>query len=113
MPDPCQRTAVDPELAGILAAGMLPPVSTRRWNPRRKAQVVRAVQTGMLSEADACRLYCMTAEELAGWKRRLDESGERGLRVTKRIRARTRDPFDSAWPRPESVLRKEPYARSH
>jgi hypothetical protein len=113
MPDPHQRTVVDPELAGNLAARSLPPVSTRRWNPRRKAQVVRAVQAGMLSEEEACRLYRMTPEEFTGWQRIFDESGERGLRITKRIRARTLDPFESAWRAPGSVHWNDPYARSH
>ena len=113
MPDPCHRIVVDSEQARILATEIVPPASTRRWNPRRKAQVVRAVQTGLLSEAEACRLYCMTAEELAGWMHALDESGEHGLRVTKRFRVRTRDPFTFAWPSQGTVLRKESHARSH
>ena len=111
MPDPCRRIAVDRELAGILATETVPPVTTRRWNSRRKAQVVRAVQAGMLSEEEACRLYRMTAEELAGWQRAHDESGERGLRVTKRIRARAADPFATAWRMQGSMLRNDPYAR--
>jgi hypothetical protein len=113
MPDPCHRIVVDSEQAGILATEIVPPASIRRWSPRRKAQVVRAVQTGLLSEAEACRRYCMTAEELSGWMHALDESGERGLRATKRFRTRTLDPFVFAWPLQGPVLRKECHARSH
>jgi hypothetical protein len=113
MPDPCQRTTTDSELANILPLETVPPVTTRRWNPRRKAQVVRAVQDGMLSEEEACRLYRMTLEELASWQRTLDESGERGLLVTRRVRPRTIDPFDAAWPLQGSVLRNDPHAQSH
>ena len=113
MPYPCHRIVVDSEQARTLATEIVPPVTTRRWNPRRKAEVVRAIATGRLSEAEACRLYRMTAEELAGWKRALDESGERGLRVTKRLRARALDPFESAWPAQGSVRRNDSYARSH
>jgi hypothetical protein len=81
MPD----VPIGPELTRMLALEGVPPVTTARWNSKRKAQVVRAVQEGLFHEDKACRLYHLTGEELAGWQQALAESGERGLCVTKRI----------------------------
>ena len=61
----------------------LPPVSTRRWVVRRKAEVVAAVNGGLLSVDEACERYDLTLEEFAGWQRAVDRSGMPGLRVTR------------------------------
>jgi len=102
MSGPYHRICIDPELAGILTLESVPPVTTTRWNARRKAQVVRAVEVGLLTEAEACRLYDMTIEELAAWQRAMDAAGVRGLRATKRVKPKWVDRFGSAWdsPRP-------------
>ena len=60
----------------------LPPPDTRRWVPRRKAEVVAAVERGVLSEDDACERYDLTLEEFASWKRLIRRHGQKGLRVT-------------------------------
>jgi transposase-like protein len=60
----------------------LPPPDTRRWVPRRKAEVVAAVERGVLSEKDACERYDLTLEEFASWKRLVRRHGQKGLRVT-------------------------------
>ena len=61
----------------------LPPPNTRRWVVRRKAEVVAAVNGGLLSIDDACARYDLTLEEFAGWQRAVDRSGMPGLRVTR------------------------------
>ncbi len=61
----------------------LPPPSTRRWVVRRKAEVVAAVNGGLLSIDEACARYDLTLEEFAGWQRAVDRSGMPGLRVTR------------------------------
>ena len=61
----------------------LPPVSTRRWVVRRKAEVVAAVNGGLLSVDEACERYDLTLEEFASWQRAVDRSGMPGLRVTR------------------------------
>ncbi|WP_420607131.1 DUF1153 domain-containing protein [Novosphingopyxis sp.] len=61
----------------------LPPVATRRWVVRRKAEVVAAVNGGLLSVDEACERYDLTLEEFAGWQRAVDRSGMPGLRVTR------------------------------
>lgn len=61
----------------------LPPPSTSRWVIRRKAEVVAAVNGGLLSIDDACARYGLTVEEFASWHRAIDRSGLPGLRVTR------------------------------
>lgn len=61
----------------------LPPADTQRWVISRKAQVVRAVDTGVLSEKEACERYDLTPEELNGWRQMISNHGVRGLRVTR------------------------------
>ncbi len=61
----------------------LPPPNIRRWITRRKAEVVTAVRTGLLSLDEACVRYGITSEEFLSWQRLLDEHGLQGLRVTR------------------------------
>lgn len=61
----------------------LPPPSTTRWVSRRKAQVVAAVDGGLLTVDDACRRYRMSHEELATWQRMFERVGMPGLRATR------------------------------
>ena len=61
----------------------LPPPNTRRWVVRRKAEVVAAVNGGLLSVDEACERYSLTLEEFASWQRSIDRSGMPGLRVTR------------------------------
>ena len=66
-----------------LTLDTLPPANTRRWVVRRKAEVVAAVNGGLLSVDEACERYDLTVEEFAGWQRAIDRSGMPGLRVTR------------------------------
>lgn len=61
----------------------LPSPGTERWVIRRKAEVVAAVQGGLLTFEEACERYGLTLEELASWERSIDRSGMKGLRVTR------------------------------
>jgi len=61
----------------------LPPPTTARWVIRRKAEVVAAVNGGLLSIDEVCERYGMTLEEFASWQRAVDRSGMQGLRVTR------------------------------
>jgi transposase-like protein len=60
----------------------LPPPNIRRWIMQRKAQVVNAVQTGLLSLDEACVRYGITIEEFLSWQRLLNQHGLQGLRAT-------------------------------
>src|SRR5690606_37280412 len=61
----------------------LPPAGTTRWVVRRKAEVVAAVNGGLLTVDEACARYDLTVEEFAGWQRAVDRSGMPGLCVTR------------------------------
>ena len=61
----------------------LPPPNTKRWVIRRKAEVVAAVNGGLLSMDEALEKYGLTLEEFASWQRAVDRSGMQGLRVTR------------------------------
>ena len=54
----------------VLIQPDLPPAKIGRWFPRRKAQVVVAVQSGALSLVEACRRYGLSPEEFQEWERR-------------------------------------------
>jgi len=60
----------------------LPEPRTKRWVPRRKAQVVAAVQGGVLTLDEACHRYALTVEEFLSWQRAIDKYGLAGLRAT-------------------------------
>ena len=70
-------------LGEALTVDTLPPPSTTRWVVRRKAEVVAAVNGGLLSVDEVCERYGLTAEEFAGWQRAIYRSGMPGLRVTR------------------------------
>ncbi|MGB3711597.1 MAG: DUF1153 domain-containing protein [Erythrobacter sp.] len=61
----------------------LPSPKTKRWVVRRKAEVVAAVNGGLLTLDEALERYGLTLEEFASWQRAIDRSGMLGLRVTK------------------------------
>lgn len=66
-----------------LTLDSLPPPSTSRWVVRRKAEVVAAVNGGLLNVDEACDRYGLSLEEFASWQRAVDRSGMPGLRVTR------------------------------
>lgn len=66
-----------------LTIDSLPPPETRRWVVRRKAEVVAAVNGGLLTIDEVCERYTLTLEEFASWQRAIDRSGMPGLRVTR------------------------------
>lgn len=61
----------------------LPAPETTRWVVRRKAEVVAAVNGGLLTIEEVCARYKLTLEEFASWQRAVDRSGMKGLRVTR------------------------------
>lgn len=70
-------------LGESLTLDTLPPPNTTRWVVRRKAEVVAAVNGGLLSVDEACERYSLSVEEFAAWQRAVDRSGMPGLRVTR------------------------------
>ena len=60
----------------------LPSPNTTRWVVRRKAEVVAAVDGGLISLEEACRRYALNFEEFRSWQRCIDCFGVDGLRTT-------------------------------
>ncbi|HEY2444835.1 MAG TPA: DUF1153 domain-containing protein [Rhizomicrobium sp.] len=61
----------------------LPSPGTRRWITRRKAEVVAAVEGGLLSLTEACTRYALSVEEFVSWQQHIKEFGMEGLRATR------------------------------
>jgi transposase-like protein len=57
----------------------LPPSNTRRWVARRKAAVVAAVSSGVITIEEACHRYHVSEEEFFAWRRAFENFGIRGL----------------------------------
>ena len=70
-------------LGEMLKLEQLPPLTTTRWVVRRKAEVVAAVNGGLLSVEAACKRYGLTVEEFATWQSAIDRPGIAGLRITR------------------------------
>jgi len=88
-------------LGGEIASSAieLPPPDTKRWVTRRKAVIVNAVRTGVISLEEVCRRYELSAEEFLAWQRAIDAHGVPGLRVTRRQIYRDNPPSRLAKPR--------------
>jgi hypothetical protein len=65
-----------------LSRADLPPDCTRRWVASRKAIVVKAVLSGLISEAEALERYALSQEEFSQWRHAVETHGEKALRVT-------------------------------
>lgn len=66
-----------------LTFSSLPSPDTRRWVVRRKAEVLAAINGGLLTTEEACARYRLSPEELELWQKSLDLAGVPGLRVTR------------------------------
>ncbi|HTT98639.1 MAG TPA: DUF1153 domain-containing protein [Rhizomicrobium sp.] len=60
----------------------LPKRETTRWVTRRKAEVVAAVQGGLISLEEACDRYSLSVEEFLSWQHAIAKHGLDGLRAT-------------------------------
>ncbi|MEO0785752.1 MAG: DUF1153 domain-containing protein [Pseudomonadota bacterium] len=67
----------------VITLADLPPPTITRWVTRRKAEVVAAVQGGLLSVEDALERYSLSEEEFTGWQRLYSAHGTKGLRATR------------------------------
>jgi hypothetical protein len=57
----------------------LPPPDTRRWYPRWKIFVARAVEVGLLSFDQASQRYSLSFEEFLGWQKLAAHFDQRGV----------------------------------
>jgi hypothetical protein len=81
-------------LGFILTLDNLPPPHTKRWVSRRKAEIVIAVNSGLLSLQDACARYQLSQEEFMAWAVSFRDFGLAGLHVTRALSG------DAPWPKP-------------
>ena len=76
----------------VVALDDLPPPHTTRWGARRKAQVVAAVQAGVLTIDEACERYWLSIEEFTSWQRALSAEGVAGLKAAHLAHAAATEP---------------------
>ena len=84
----------------IITRETLPPANTSRWVASRKAQVVAAVETGLMTIDEVMKRYRLSLEEFYSWQRALTRAGVPGLRVSwsqqdRAARRRRRDTIDT------------------
>jgi hypothetical protein len=99
----------DPETRESLTRADLPSPDTSRWVARRKAEVVSAVQAGLLPLEEALRLYRLTIEEFASWQRALLRYGTGGLKASRLHAAEARERLGrdrKGWNRAGSAERR-------
>ena len=66
----------------ILTRADLPPADTRRWVASRKAIVVKAVISGLITQAEALERYSLSEEEFTLWRDAVARHRDKALRVT-------------------------------
>ncbi len=76
------KTAFGPDGRMLTLAG-LPASNTKHWVARRKAEVVVAVESGLLSLHEACERYNLTVWEFLSWQRAIQRFGVDGLRASR------------------------------
>ena len=85
--DMAQQNARALSVAGpdgrVLTLKDLPAPGVARWVTRRKAEVVAAVDGGLLTEDDALERWSLSEEEFSGWRKLYTRHGPKGLRATR------------------------------
>ena len=76
------RYVIGPDGSPLTLAN-LPPLDTKRWVIRRKAELVAAVRGGLLSLEEACERYKLTVDEFLCWQLLIERHGLPGLRATR------------------------------
>lgn len=66
----------------IMTRADLPPRDTRRWVASRKAAVVRAVASGLISRETALNDYGLSDDEFREWENAVTLHGEAALKAT-------------------------------
>lgn len=75
------RTVTLPD-GRILSLADLPSTTTKRWVASRKAIVVQAVQTSLLTRDAALERYSLSEEEFQLWEQAVERHGVEALKVT-------------------------------
>ena len=75
-----QRIVIGP-LGFPITLADLPRPGTLRWVARRKAEIVAAVEGGLMSRESACAMYALSSDEFLSWQRSLVRDRLAGLRI--------------------------------
>ena len=65
----------------VLTTDTLPSPGLKRWSAHRKAEVLAAVDCGLLSVDEACARYGISLDEFLSWNRAVGRAGLHGLSV--------------------------------
>ncbi|MFV2002513.1 MAG: DUF1153 domain-containing protein [Paracoccaceae bacterium] len=66
----------------IMTRADLPSKNTRRWVASRKAAVVKAVDSGLITRDDALAMWALSEDELTEWLCAVKSHGEIALKAT-------------------------------
>ena len=66
----------------VMTRADLPPSDTRRWVASRKAAVIKAVASGLVTRAEALEMYLLSEDEFWEWETAVTEHGEAALKTT-------------------------------
>ena len=66
---------------GQLTIEGLPSPTAAYWVARRKAELLAAIDCGLIGLDEACKRYRLSGEELRSWRRTVERAGIPGLRV--------------------------------
>ena len=67
----------------VISLADLPPGNTVRWVASRKAMVIKAVASGLISKEFAFQKYSISVEEFESWCSAAREHGVSALKTTK------------------------------
>ncbi|WP_108814279.1 CtrA inhibitor SciP [Loktanella sp. Alg231-35] len=66
----------------VMTRADLPGKDTRRWVASRKAAVLRAVLSGLITRKEALERYNLSEEEFTAWEQAVGTHGEAALKAT-------------------------------
>ncbi len=66
----------------VMTRADLPPIGTRRWVASRKASVVMAVTSGLVTRKEALERYSLSDEEYSEWETAVAKHGVDALKTT-------------------------------
>ncbi len=66
----------------VMTRADLPSPDTRRWVASRKATVIKAVASGLISRDAAKATYALSEDEFSEWENAIETHGEAALKVT-------------------------------
>ena len=81
-PEHVRPESVIGPLGQPMTLASLPSPKTTRWIAHRKAELVAAVNGGLLTIEEVCERYAIDLEEFVSWQRGVDRLGMRGLWIT-------------------------------